>query len=291
MTTPIDGSGADTKVMRLRYAGTCRICGLSLPAGARATYDRSTKTVTCVSCPEPVEAPAEPTASPAVPEPRPAVEPGAAGASARREYERRSAKRETRIREAHPRLGGLILALSEEPQSTTAWARGAKGEELLGQGLDRLRDRGVQVLHDRRIPRTKANIDHIAVSPGGVVVIDAKRYKGRPHLVVTGGIFRPRRSMLFVGSRDCTKLVEGVHKQLVLVRSALDLAGLPDVPVRGMLCFVDADWPLFGGAFVIDGVDVLWPRKAADQLLAPGLLDQPAVDTIHRTLALAFPVA
>ncbi|WP_307802499.1 nuclease-related domain-containing protein [Cellulomonas fengjieae] len=230
-------------------------------------------------------------AAPDIPEPQPPVEAGAAGASARREYERRSAKRENRIREAHPRLGGLILALSDEPQTTTAWARGAKGEELLGQGLDRLRARGVLTLHDRRIPRTKANIDHIAISPAGVFVIDAKRYKGRPHLVVTGGIFRPRRSMLFVGSRDCTKLVEGAHKQVTLVRSALAAAGLSEVPVRGMLCFVDADWPLFGGSFVIDGVDVLSPKKAAEQLLAPGLLDQPTVDSIHRSLALAFLVA
>src|SRR4051812_22725653 len=84
-------------------------------------------------------------------------------AARRSEYERRWAKRETRIREAHPRLGGLILAISDEPQSTTAWAKGARGEELLGRGLDTLSDRGVRTLHDRRIPRTKANIDHIAV--------------------------------------------------------------------------------------------------------------------------------
>ncbi len=154
MTTPTDDAPAATKVMRLRYAGTCRECGTALDAGVRAVYDRSTKTVTCESCPtvttaHPVselgaESPVDEVsellgAIPAIPEPRPApVESGAAGASARREYERRSAKRETRIREAHPRLGGLILALSDEPQSTTAWARGAKGEELLGQGLDTL---------------------------------------------------------------------------------------------------------------------------------------------------------
>ena len=92
-----------------------------------------------------------------------------------REYERRKNKRETRIREAHPRMGGLILALSDDPQSTKAWATGAQGEERLGRQLDGHVGDGVHVLHDRRIPPTKANIDHIVVCPSGVFVIDAKK--------------------------------------------------------------------------------------------------------------------
>ncbi|WP_227422848.1 nuclease-related domain-containing protein [Pengzhenrongella sicca] len=303
VATPIDDIPATPKMMRLRYAGTCRDCGVDLDAGVRAVYDRATKTMICVTCPVPdvaaeVIKPAEilevveAVRTPAIPEPRPApVDSGSAGASARREHERRSAKREARIRDAHPRLGGLILALSDEPQSTTAWARGAKGEEVLGQGLDTLTARGVLMLHDRRIPPTRANIDHIAVSPAGVFVIDAKRYKGRPHVVTTGGLFRPRISTLVVGSRVSKKIVDGVHKQVALVHAALAKAGFPDVPIRGMLCFVDADWPLFGGSFVIDGVDVLWPKKAGEQLLAPGLIEVAAASEIHRALAAAFPVA
>jgi len=37
-----------------------------------------------------------------------------------------------------------------------------------------------------------ANIDHIVVCPSGVVVIDAKRYRGRPSLQTQGGFFSPR---------------------------------------------------------------------------------------------------
>ena len=44
-----------------------------------------------------------------------------------------------------------------------------------------------RVMHDRRIRGTKANIDHIAIGPSGVWVIDAKRYKDkRPELRVAG---------------------------------------------------------------------------------------------------------
>jgi hypothetical protein len=298
-----------SKQMRLRYAGRCRACGADLPAGTAAVYDRATKTVACLGCaigsaptePDSVEhqvVPPEDSGA-AAPEPEPELalleEPdvvvGTAGSSARREHERRKNKRETGIREAHPRLGGVILALFDDPQSTKAWAVGARGEELLGQRLNGLAEHGVKVLHDRRIPPTKANIDHIAVGPTGVFVIDAKRYKGQPRLRVEGGILRPRTEKLMVGSRDCTKLVTGVHKQLDRVRSALESADLADVPVHGMLCFVEADWPLIGGTFTISELYVLFPRKAVEYLVKPGPLDDAAIQRVHRTLAEAFPPA
>ena len=66
--------------------------------------------------------------------------------------------------------------------STTAWDVGAQGEEKLGHGLDRLASDTLRLVHDRRIPRSRANHDHIAVTANGAHVIDAKRYRGRPHL-------------------------------------------------------------------------------------------------------------
>lgn len=280
VTAPSEDAPSTVKVMRLRYPGTCRGCGTTLDAGTTAAYDRAARAVSCLPCRSATPAPAPPE-----------VVSGTPGASARREFERRSTQRENRVRTAHPRLGGLILALSDDPQSTTAWARGARGEELLGTALDQLTARGVRLLHDRRIPRSRANIDHIAVSPGGVHVVDAKRYRGRPTLRVEGGILRPRVEKLLVGGRNCTHLVAGVLTQVGVVADALDAAGLGDVPVHGVLCFVDADWPLIGGSFVTGGVAVLWPRKLGDRLRAEGPMDQAAVDAAHRVLAAAFPVA
>ena len=283
------------KQMRLRYAGICRSCGVRLAAGQWAVYHRADKQVECLSCsaadPRPAlqDDPAS-TDSTAVDAAR--IAPGAAGASSRREHQRRVAKRAERIRAAHPRLGGFILAVSDEPRSTTAWAKGARGEELLAKRLDRLRDRGVLMLHDRRIPGSRANIDHIAVSPAGVFVIDAKRYKGRPHMRYQAGLRRARTETLMVGSRDCSTLLDGVIKQVNLVQSALAAAGQPaDLPVRGMLCFVGADWPLIGGSFMTAGVDVLSPKKAAQRICEPAVLSTGATTTIHAVLATAFPVA
>lgn len=269
MTDVVEPAG---ERMKLRYAGVCRLCGTELPARADAMYERATKTVRCVECPtdamtEPVLESAE---SVALVEP---VDGGVAGFSARREYERRKTKDEERLRQKWGKLGGIAVALSDERQSTKAWATGAVGEERLGARLDSLVSESITVLHDRRIPGSKANIDHIAVTTAGIWVIDAKRYKGKPELRIEGGILRPRVERLLVGRRDCTMLVDGVLKQVELVR---DLVG--EVPVTGALCFVEADWPLIGGAFTTRGVHALWPKRLAKLLTeADGSVEVAAV--------------
>lgn len=299
----VNDDGAGFKVMRLQYAGRCRICGAELSAGVTAVYDRESRTVRCLTCAPDcpsltdaanITSDVVSTATDTVQMPIAAaseVFAGDAGASARREHDRRSTGRETRIRDAHPVLGGLILALSDDPQTTKAWSVGAEGEERLGRRLDNLVGESIRVLHDRRIPRTRANIDHIVVAPSGVFVIDAKKYKGRPNLRVEGGLFRPRVETLIVGSRNCTRLVEGVLGQVDIVTSALEAAGQVRVPVRGMLCFVDAEWPLFGGELTTHGLQVLWPKKAAQQIRMPGNLGAESVEQIFRALAAALPPA
>jgi hypothetical protein len=292
--------------MRLRYSGHCEVCGIELPVGTIAVYNGGTKSVTCLGCLRQESSTVPQSQGPDVPAKLNDVENslpelvleqsevfvGVAGGSAQSEYERRKDKRESRIREAYPRMGGLILALSDDPQSTKAWATGAQGEERLGRQFDAVVQAGVHVLHDRRIPTTKANIDHIVVCPSGVFVIDAKKYKGqRPSLRIDGGWTRPRTETLIVGSRNGTKLVDGVHKQVNLVRAALETSGLKEVQVGGMLCLVEADWPLFGGDFTIDGVSVLWPRKATSYRGRPGAIDAATAARIHHVLASSFPPA
>ena len=261
----------------------------------------------CLGCTG--EAPVAPVpvsaAAPVVPEPVPVEEPevvvGVAGASARREYERRKINDERhiaewkgRVRSKHPVMGGLMLAVADEPKhsGTRAWDIGAHGEEVFAASLDRLAGEGLYFLHDRRIPPTRANIDHIVIAPTGVYVIDAKNYTGRAQLSIKGGIFSPRVEKLMVGRRDCTKLVEGVHKQVDRVSELLARDGIGEgVPVRGMLCFVEGDWPVLGGSFTIGGLDVLWPKKARKIITAPGALGDDRLRVLHRHLAAEFPPA
>lgn len=209
------------------------------------------------------------------------IDAGTPGGSARREYERRRAKREARVRARFPKYGGLLLALTDDAQSTTAWKTGARGEEALGKGLNKLTPGGVRLLHDRRIPGSRANIDHIAVAASGIYVIDAKHYKGRPRLKVEGGFISPRVEKLMVGGRDCSKLVDGVLKQVDAVRVIVG----DDVPVQGVLCFVGAEWPMIGGSFATRGVVALWPRKLFTALVNAGPIAGEEVEQLHTALA------
>ncbi len=60
----------------------------------------------------------------------------------------------------------------------------------------------------------------------------------------------------------------------------------------GVLCFVEADWPMFGGDFSVDGVDVLWPKKLAERLVPKEADLMPdAVEATFRALARALPSA
>ncbi len=101
---------------------------------------------------------------------------GIAGGSAGRKHARLAAKREAKAKDRYGnRLGGMVLALTDEPQSTRSWAQGARGEEELAESLAGVP--GVAVLHDRQAPGTPANIDHLVVAPAGVFIVDGRPTK------------------------------------------------------------------------------------------------------------------
>jgi hypothetical protein len=137
-------------------------------------------------------------------------------------------------------------------------------------------------IHDRRIPGTKANIDHLAVTPSGVWVIDAKCYKGQVTMKEVGG-WRSADERLFVGRRDCTKLVTAMTKQVAAVRKALG-PEWAKIPLRPVLCFVDAEWRLFSKPFALQGVLVAWPKALGKLLVRPGSYDRGTIDRIGTTI-------
>src|SRR5258708_4851145 len=237
MTTPEPVQHVQApRQMRLRYGGTCVRCGKSLAKGQQAFYDPVGRTVYCISC-----------------EVQPQEDAGHAGASAQREYDRRSSAREAKVRAALGNmLGGVVLALTDEPQSTRAWQRGAIGERRLAAALDGVPD--LKILNDRSVPRTRGNIDHILITSAGVFVVDAKLYKGLIEVRDVGGFFKSDLR-LFVGRRDCSQLAQNMGWQVGAVQRALVGAGFEPMPlVRPVLCFVDGDWPMFSPPSEYQGV-------------------------------------
>ena len=268
--------------MRLRYPGTCVACGLALAKGAEALYDRQARTIRCVECPTGPESHGNADAE------EPQIDAGTAGASARREYERRRDSRESRIKDRFGgRVGGLILAITDEPQSTRAWAQGAAGEHELAEALSGVD--GVRVLHDRRVPGTAGNIDHIVVAPAGVFVVDAKRYQGLIRIRDVGGFFK-RDDRLYVGNRDRSKLAEAMGWQVEAVERALRAVPVdPMPPIIPVLCFVDGEWPWFRPPDTYAGVRLEGARSIQKLVAASQVLDAPAIDRLTRVLASAFP--
>jgi hypothetical protein len=219
-------------------------------------------------------------------EPEPDLDLGHPGASAGAEYERRLRRAEARRRARFGRyLAPVVGALAGPDPHTVVWKVGGRGEEELGYSLTRaVGDRGI-VLHDRAIRRSRANIDHIALVPSGVWVIDTKRYRGRVER--RGGWFGSSPT-LFVNRRNRTKEVTGVARQAELVRDALGTEAA-EVTLRPVLCFVGAEWGWWAKPFSIGEVLVIGPRRLAGLLRGAGPLDGAELETLARRLAAAFP--
>jgi hypothetical protein len=149
------------------------------------------------------------------------------------------------------------------------------------------------VLHDRRIPGSRANIDHIAVTRSGAVwAIDAKNYSGKVQQVDKGGWFSTDLC-LYIGRRDCTRLVHGVAKQVDAIRAALSdaLAREFKVEVRAALCFVAAEWSLFAKPFELGGVWIGWPKALNERLRQDGELTPEQVALLTHSIAMVLPKA
>jgi Nuclease-related domain len=278
---------ASGRLIRLSHAGTCEECAAAVPVGDWAWWRRGNPLVFCTRC-----RPVEPELQGAVPSPpiedrRSLIDAGFAGGSTMREYTRRHDNREERIRARWGRLAGLVLALSEDPLSTRVWERGSVGESKLAAVLGKIDREDVIFLHDRAVPPTRRNIDHIVVAPSGVYVVDAKRYKGRVEVRDMSGLFSRADPRLFVGGRDQSKLADGIGWQVTAVRAAL--GERHDVPVTPVLCFIGAEWPLLGGPYQFAGVRTEAERSVRKLVTQPGPLTTEEVVEVAIVLSQAFP--
>jgi Nuclease-related domain len=263
------------KQLRLRYGGTCVACGAALAKGAQAMHDAASKTVRCIACPEG-----------AVAMPTPPIDPGKAGASAQKEHDRRVDKRTVRVKEKYgPRLGGFILRVTDDPQSTRAWAKGAHGERKLADALEGLP--GVVALHDRRVPGTRGNIDHLLIAPAGIFVVDAKHYQGSLAIRDVGGWFHTDER-LYVGGRDRSKLADNMGWQVTAVEAMLASVEVI-LSVTPVLCFIGVDWPWFRPPDSFRDVRLEDQNSLRKLITATPALDPYAVDKLARILATGFP--
>jgi hypothetical protein len=151
------------------------------------------------------------------------------------------------------------------------YEKGAAGERVVADVLEGLTSSGWRILHDLRAP-DGGNIDHIAIGPPGVAVIDAKNWSG------TITITADRR--LVISRYDKTPDLHRLGEVAEHVRGLVARDGL-DVAVRGYLVLTGADdrsRPSEDlGDWRILGVDRLARRLSnGRQDLAPDLVDDIA---------------
>ncbi len=264
-----------------------------MSAGERAWWDREADTTSCERC--------------RTPTPAAVVDRRAPGASVRRDPERRRyrpAERDERrfvadeadpVRDDGDRLPepdrarrGVTteaVAVRRPSHFRTEEPRQAS-EGVVTTVLDRTE--GIVVLHDRLVSGGRASVEHLAVTPSGVWIIEAQRYAGqRVAACETGGPFR-REQRLLVDGRDRTRLVDAVAGQAGIVAGAIGDRTAETV-VRPVLCFVDAAWPWLARPFLIRGVTICWPEELPLILTRPGRLGPPAVQGLAATVAERLP--
>jgi hypothetical protein len=264
------------KLFQLRRSGTCRVCSGSLDQGVMAWWDSASHSLECTTCHPGAALESNPSS---------VSESGIPGGSSLERYETLHAKREAAIERRWGRFAGVVKLLTDDPQSTRAWRSGSEGERKLANYLTERLGGRVVLLHDRRVPRTRGNIDHLVVAASGVWVIDAKLRKGLIELRDVGGWFKVDRQ-LYVGGRRQTKLVDGIGWQVEAVRNAL---GTPGVPVHSAVCFVDGEWKLFAKPFELNGVLVCWPTKLVEKISQDGALEPAEVLAVAGYLASSLP--
>lgn len=272
------------KQMALKYAGVCRSCSVELPARTTAIYDSEAKNVLCLDCRD-----RDRTADPLgfLPPPQP-IDTGVAGAGPQAEYDRRTAKRQAELDAIPGFRGKIVRAFDTEPQSTTAWRQGAEGERRLAAALEAGLAPPSVVLHSRKVPKTRGDIDHLVIASSGVWIVDAKNYTGKPELRDVGS-WRSPDFRLYVNGRNQTKHVENFDWQVAAVRAVLDPMGFGDVPMHPTLLFTQWKKGLFERPLELRGVRAMWTKRLIELVNEQGPLSDDVIRSIATQLSAKLP--
>ena len=159
------------------------------------------------------------------------------------------------------------------PGTTTAWRTGALGEERTGKILAPLESLGFRVIHDRLIPGSKANIDHVVVGPPGVFTVESKNYTGKLSV---------RHGEVWVAGRRKTEILAQAKCEAAAVAAIVS-----PIPVTPLLCVHRADLGWFKAE--ANGVRIVGPGQLVKLLLkAPVQLRPDEVQRLADQIDRAF---
>ena len=186
-------------------------------------------------------------------------------------YENSAARQSAAIR-AHARRGvwrrvlawmGVTAHTRGADAQAARWSVGAQAEAVTAGMLAELEQAGWHVLHDRQLPGSRANLDHVLVSPCGtaLVVLDTKRWHAQRPTTLVGG-------RVHCGDQDRHGQVEAVARYAARVAAVLGMPGRvwPLLVVHGSPIAggrLEARAPDWDGVVHVLGPEWLMPTLAA----------------------------
>ncbi|MFD4315035.1 nuclease-related domain-containing protein [Streptomyces sp. NPDC058548] len=180
-----------------------------------------------------------------------------------------------RLRSPLVRLADLLGIETARGRQENQWDAGAVGEKATAARLNTLARQGWTVLHDRALPTGRANVDHLLVSPAGVVIaLDSKRWSARYPLRVVSG-------RLMHGDRDVTNRLNGIRHEARTVARVLGCPAIPLVSMEGA--------PLAGGELVLDGIRIVPADRTVTVLRSLARRHRAAGEHPGRRAAALFP--
>ena len=120
---------------------------------------------------------------------------GEAGASAAAEGESRTERTVDQVRRRYGDHAAVVAEAMAAQRNDASWGKGAEGEGRLAGYIAREVGDHVIALHDRLIPGTRTNVDHLFIAPTGIWVVDAKAYKGKLEMREKGPIWQRERQV------------------------------------------------------------------------------------------------
>lgn len=165
----------------------------------------------------------------------------------------------------------------------SAWRKGAAGERATARLLAPLASEGAVILHDRAIPTMRANIDHIVITPGGVWVVDSKRWHRRTRVHGLG-------ARVWIGRRPAEAMLGGTAVTHGAVTGAVHTLTGGSVDVGAVVAVHGPRLPGAARPLVIHGVTMLRARQVRRWLRGrPVTLTPGEVEALGRALAACFP--
>jgi Nuclease-related domain len=174
---------------------------------------------------------------------------------------------------------GALARYYRLPTEIESWREDAEAERRTARALDRLARAGYTVMHDRRLPDSAGNVDHLIIGPSGAWVVETDAHRGQ---------YRQNRAGPWVGKvplRPMLGLVTWMSEEITnhLVQ---DLPEGWQLEAQPVVAFARAEVPQ--GLALLDGVLLLPAAGVAEYILSAGVVLKPLdvamlVDVAERT--------